>query len=44
MANMFQTVKNAWKIPDLRKKILITIGLLLVFRLVKQLFVYRLVV
>jgi preprotein translocase subunit SecY len=33
MASMFQTVKNAWKIPDLRRKLLITIGLLLVFRL-----------
>lgn len=32
MASMFQTLKNAWKIPELRKKILITIGLLLVFR------------
>ncbi len=27
------TLKNSWKIPDLKKKILITIGLLLVFRL-----------
>jgi preprotein translocase subunit SecY len=33
MASMFQTVKNAWKIPDLRRKLLITIGLLLIFRL-----------
>lgn len=33
MASMLQTMRNAWKIPDLRKKILITIGLLLVFRL-----------
>ena len=27
------TLKNSWKIPDLKKKILITIGLLLIFRL-----------
>lgn len=33
MARMLETVKNAWKIPDLRRKLLITIGLLLVFRL-----------
>ncbi len=33
MASMLQTVRNAWKIPDLRRKIMITIGLLLVFRL-----------
>jgi preprotein translocase subunit SecY len=30
---MLDTLKNSWKIPDLKKKILITIGLLLVFRL-----------
>ena len=29
---MFQTLRNAWKIPDLRKKILFTILLLVVFR------------
>ncbi len=29
---MLQTLKNAWKIPDLRKKILYTILLLIVFR------------
>lgn len=29
---MFQTLINAWKIPDLRKKILFTILLLIVFR------------
>lgn len=29
---MIQTLKNAWKIPDLRKKILYTILLLVVFR------------
>ena len=26
---MLQTLKNAWKIPDLRKKILYTLGMLL---------------
>ncbi|MCG8501914.1 MAG: preprotein translocase subunit SecY [Firmicutes bacterium] len=30
---MFQILKNAWKIPDLRKRILYTVLLLLVFRL-----------
>lgn len=30
---MLETLKNAWKIPDLRKKILYTIVLLIVFRL-----------
>ncbi len=30
---MRETLKNAWKIPDLRKKILYTIGMLLVYRL-----------
>ncbi len=30
---MFETLKNAWKIPDLRKKILYTIGMLIIFRL-----------
>ena len=30
---MFQTLVNAWKIMDLRRKILFTIGMLLVFRL-----------
>jgi len=29
---MFQTLANAWKIPELRKKILYTIGLLVIFR------------
>ena len=29
---MFQTLANAWKIPDLRKKILFTVLLLVVFR------------
>lgn len=30
---MFETIKNAWKIPDLRKKILYTLGMLIIFRL-----------
>ena len=29
---MLQTLKNAWKIPDLRKKILYTLGMLLLYR------------
>ena len=30
---MLETIKNAWKIADLRKKILYTLGMLLVYRL-----------
>lgn len=30
---MFETIKNAWKIGDLKKKLLVTVGLLLVYRL-----------
>ena len=30
---MFQTLRNAWKIEDLRKKILFTVFILLVFRI-----------
>ena len=33
MSSMLDTLKNSWKIPDLKRKLLITIGLLLVFRL-----------
>ena len=29
---MFNTIKNAWKIPDLRKKILYTLLIIIVFR------------
>jgi preprotein translocase subunit SecY len=29
---MFKTLRNAWGIPDLRKRLLITLGLLMVFR------------
>ena len=34
---MFNTIKNAWKIPDLRKKILFTLAMLVVIRLGSQL-------
>lgn len=30
---MFKTIKNAWSIPDLRKKILFTLTIIIVFRL-----------
>ncbi|WP_326908418.1 preprotein translocase subunit SecY [Sedimentibacter sp. MB31-C6] len=30
---MFETLKNAWKIPDLRKKIIFTLMMMLVYRL-----------
>ena len=30
---MFETIKNCFKVKEIRKKILITIGLLLIFRL-----------
>ncbi|MCD8144934.1 MAG: preprotein translocase subunit SecY [Oscillospiraceae bacterium] len=30
---MIETIRNAWKIPDLRKKILFTVFILLIFRL-----------
>lgn len=33
MSGMLDTLKNSWKIPDLRRKLLITVGLLLIFRL-----------
>lgn len=33
MGGMLDTLRNAWKIPDLRKKILFTIALLVVYRL-----------
>ena len=29
---MLATLRNAWRIPDLRKRILFTIGMLVVFR------------
>ena len=30
---MFQTLKNAWKLPDLRKRILFTVFIVFIFRL-----------
>lgn len=30
---MFNTLRNAWKIPDLRKKMLFTLGMLVIFRM-----------
>ena len=30
---MIQTIRNAWKLPELRKKILFTVFALLIFRL-----------
>lgn len=33
MGGMLETLRNAWKIPDLRNKILFTIAMLLVFRI-----------
>ncbi len=33
---MFETLRNAWKIPDLRKKILFTFAMIVVFRLGSQ--------
>ncbi len=33
MGSMIETLKNAFKIPDLRKKLLFTIGILIVYRL-----------
>ena len=29
---MFETIRNAWKIPDLRKKLLFTLFILLIYR------------
>jgi len=33
MGGMFETLRNAWKIPDLRRKILFTIAMLIIFRI-----------
>lgn len=30
---MFNTIRNAWKIPDLRQKMLFTLGMLIIYRL-----------
>jgi len=33
MKNLFDTIKNIWRIEELRKRILITLGLLLIYRI-----------
>jgi preprotein translocase subunit SecY len=33
MGGMFETLRNAWKIPDLRKKILFTIVMMIIYRI-----------
>ncbi len=33
MGGMLETLRNAWKIPDLRRKILFTVAMLIVFRI-----------
>ena len=33
MGGMFETLRNAWKIPDLRKKILFTVAMLIIYRI-----------
>jgi preprotein translocase subunit SecY len=33
MGGMFQTMRNAWKIPDLRRKLLFTLLMLVIFRI-----------
>ncbi len=33
MGGMFETLRNAWKIPDLRRKILFTVAMLIVYRI-----------
>ena len=33
MGGMLETLRNAWKIPDLRKKILFTVAMLIVYRI-----------
>ena len=33
MGGMLETLRNAWKIPDLRKKILFTVVMLLIYRI-----------
>ena len=30
---MFETIRNAWKVADLRKKLFYTLGMLVIFRL-----------
>ena len=36
---MLETIKNAWKIPDLRKKLLFVIGCIVVYRFGYTIFV-----
>ena len=36
---MLETIKNAWKIPELRKRILYTVFMLAIFRLGSHIFV-----
>lgn len=33
MGGMFETLRNAWKIPDLRRKILFTVAMLIIYRI-----------
>ena len=33
MGGMLEILRNAWKIPDLRKKLLFTIGMIIVYRI-----------
>lgn len=33
MGGMFETLRNAWRIPDLRKKILFTIAMMIIYRI-----------
>ena len=33
MKRLFQTIQNIWKIEDLRKRILYTLGLIFIYRL-----------
>ena len=36
---MFQTFKNAWKVPDIRKKLVFTMMILLLYRIGANIFV-----
>ena len=36
MKNLIDTIKNIWRIEELRNRILITLGLLLVYRIGKR--------
>ena len=39
MGSVMETIKNTWKIPDLRRKILLTIIMLLIYRIGCQIFI-----